>query len=219
MPKQVLREALTVDGEAGAIETLVELPADAAPDTPAAVIAHPHPAHGGAMTNKVVHTLARAFNLSGHVAVRFNFRGVGDSDGAWDEGRGELQDLLSVVDWARARWPGAAPALAGFSFGAAMAVRASRAVNAGRLVLVAPPVGRILDADERVPAGLPLLVVQGARDELVDTDRVVTWADAQPPGVTLAVLPDADHFFHGQLVALRELLVEHLDGTSGTPGD
>ena len=215
MPKQVLREAIRVDGEAGTIEALVEFPSDAAADTPVAVIAHPHPAHGGAMTNKVVHTLARAFNLTGHVAVRFNFRGVGASEGEYDEGRGELRDLLAVTNWARARWPGAALALAGFSFGAAMAVRASHEVDASQLVLVAPPVGRILDAGERVADGLPLLVVQGARDELVDTDCVVDWADRQPPGVVLAVMPDADHFFHGQLVALRELLVEHLGDGAG----
>ena len=212
MPKQVLREAARVAGPAGVLETLVEFPAETDATTPVAVIAHPHPAHGGAMTNKVVHTLSRAFNQAGHVAVRFNFRGVGASDGSYDEGRGELEDLLAVIDWARARWPGAALSLAGFSFGAGMAVQASPRRELAMLVLVAPPVGRLLDVDARLPEGLPAYVVQGGLDELVDTDAVVAWVDAQPPGIALSVMPEADHFFHGQLVALRELLVARIGG-------
>ena len=190
MPKQVLREATRVDGPAGVLETLVEFPASVAAATPVAVIAHPHPAHGGAMTNKVVATLARAFNLCGHIAV--------------------LVDLLSVVTWARQRWPEAAVSVAGFSFGAGMAVLATQHIEVAQLVLVAPPVGRIMDADARLPEGVAAVVVQGGRDELVDTDAVIAWADAQPPGITVSVLPEADHFFHGQLVTLRETLMAHI---------
>lgn len=214
MPKQVPREAIHVEGPAGVLETLVESPAETSADTPVAVIAHPHPAHGGAMTNKVVHTLARAFNQCGHIAVRFNFRGVGASDGSYDEGRGELEDLLAVIDWARARWPGAALSLAGFSFGAGKVVQASERVDAAMIVLVAPPVGRLLGAEARLPEGVPTYVVQGGLDELVDTDAVVAWIDSQHPGIALSVMPEADHFFHGQLVALRALLVAQIDGTS-----
>lgn len=212
MPKQVLREATRVEGPAGVLETLVEFPAETGAATPVVVIAHPHPAHGGAMTNKVVHTLSRAFNQCGHIAVRFNFRGVGASDGSYDEGRGELDDLLAVMAWAGARWPGASLSLAGFSFGAGMAVQATQRVAVTRLVLVAPPVGRLLDADARLPEGVPVFVVQGGLDDLVDTDAVVAWVDAQPPGIELSVMPAADHFFHGQLVALRELLVAGIGG-------
>lgn len=207
MPKQVLREAARVDGPAGVLETLVEYPATVTEDTPVAVIAHPHPAHGGAMTNKVVATLARAFNLCGHVAVRFNFRGVGASDGAYDEGRGELTDLLAVLNWARERWPGVPVSLAGFSFGAGMAVAATQHAEVPQVLLVAPPVGRIMDPGLRLPESVTAYVVQGGKDELVDADAVVEWADTQPPGIEVAVLPDADHFFHGQLVVLRETLM------------
>ena len=210
MPKQLLREAIWVEGAAGVLEALIEYPKTVDETTPVAIVSHPHPAHGGAMTNKVVHTLARAFNLSGMIAVRFNFRGVGASEGHYDEGRGELADLFSVIGWARDRWPDVPVTLAGFSFGAAMTVRASQEVTAERLVLVAPPVGRILDAEEQIPAEVPVLVVQGAKDELVDADAVIAWSDTQPPGIRVAVLDEADHFFHGQLIALRELLVEHL---------
>lgn len=206
MPKQVLREAARVDGPAGVLETLVEFPANVAEDTPVAVIAHPHPAHGGAMTNKVVATLARAFNLCGHIAVRFNFRGVGASDGSYDEGRGELEDLKAVMHWAREHWPAARMSLAGFSFGAGMSVQAVQSLEVSQLVLVAPPVGRIMDAELRVPESLPVFVVQGGQDELVDTEQVIAWVDAQPPGIEMSVLPEADHFFHGQLVVLRETL-------------
>ncbi len=212
MPKQVLREATRVEGPAGVLETLLEFPAAVDADTPVAVIAHPHPAHGGAMTNKVVHTLSRAFNQCGQIAVRFNFRGVGASDGSYDEGRGELADLIAVIDWARARWPGAPISLAGFSFGAGKVVEASQTVEAAMIVLVAPPVGRLLGAEAPLPEGVPTYVVQGGLDELVDTDTVVEWIDSQPPGIALTVMPEADHFFHGQLVALRELLVAQIAG-------
>lgn len=215
MPKQVLREATRVEGPAGVLETLVEFPAAVDATTAVAVIAHPHPAHGGAMTNKVVHTLSRAFTQCGQIAVRFNFRGVGASDGSYDEGRGELEDLLAVIDWAGKRWVGAPISLAGFSFGAGKVTEASGQVDAAMIVLVAPPVGRLLGAEARLPEGVPTYVVQGGLDELVDTDAVVDWIDSQHPGIALSVMPEADHFFHGQLVALRELLVGQISGEPG----
>ena len=219
MPKQVLREDHMLAGPAGRLQTLVELPEQAADDAPLAVICHPHPAHGGAMTNKVAHTLARAFNLSGCIAVRFNFRGVGDSEGAYDEGRGELDDALAVIDWATHRWPDRPLMLAGFSFGAAIALRASRERSASRLVLVAPPVGRIMDAAIRIPDGLATLVVQGGRDELVDPELVLGWVNEQSPGVRMIMLDDADHFFHGQLPTLREHVVADLEAATTTAGE
>ncbi len=216
MAKSVRREALFVDGPAGPLQTLVEIPEQLAQDAPVAVICHPHPAHGGAMTNKVVHTLARAFNLVGYVAVRFNFRGVGDSAGSYDEGRGELDDALAVIDWAQRRWADAPLVLAGFSFGSAIALRASHVRRASGLTLVAPPVGRIMDASLRIPDDLPALVVQGAQDELVDAEQVLAWVNEQPPGVTMAMLEDADHFFHGQLPVLREHVMQSLQTRTGT---
>lgn len=210
MRKPPRRELLQIDGPAGRIETLVEEPPVDADEAGAfAVICHPHPLHGGAMTNKVVHTVARAFNEMGVVAVRFNFRGVGASEGDYDDGVGEVDDALAVVEWGSSRWQGPW-SLAGFSFGAAVALRAAARRAPAHLVTVAPPVDRLFDADEPVPEGLDWLIVQGARDELVDVDRVVAWLDQLPPGPRLTVLDTADHFFHGQLPELRKTIIAGL---------
>ncbi len=211
MVKSVLRETLFVDGPAGRIETLVELSPETIATGDVAVICHPHPAHGGALTNKVVHTLARAFNLAGIGAVRFNFRGVGGSEGEYDEGRGELDDAPAVFDWAHARWPSANISLAGFSFGADIALRVSLQRSAERLILIAPPIGRIRDASTRLPDSLPCLVVQGEQDELVDAEQVLDWVNDQPAGVRMSLMPIADHFFHGLLPQLREVLVTEIE--------
>lgn len=210
MRKPPRREHLQIDGPAGRIETLVEEPATDSTVAPAfAVICHPHPLHGGAMTNKVVHTIARAFNEIGVIAVRFNFRGIGESEGHYADGVGEVDDVVAVVDWATQRW-GGRHFLAGFSFGAAMALRAAALRPPLNLVTVAPPVDRLIDAAAPVPAGLDWLIVQGARDELVDVDRVVTWLDQLPPGPRLVVMESADHFFHGILPELRQTLIAEL---------
>ena len=195
-------------GPAGSLEGLLEVPSEATGVT--AVICHPHPAHGGAMTNKVAYTLARAANLAGANALRFNFRGVGQSAGSYDEGRGELQDTLAAIDWVRTELSPRRLLLGGFSFGAAMAVAASAERACDALVMVAPPVGRILDPNTALPEGVPALVVQGGRDELVDPEAVLDWCNRQADGLRVAVLEDADHFFHGQLPALRELLVAEI---------
>ena len=154
------------------------------------------------MTNKVVHMLAKAFNERGVPAVRFNFRGVGASAGAYDEGEGETQDALAVMDWALQRFPGAALWAAGFSFGGAIAVRAAVARDAKRLVTVAPAVHRFAVDGAQLPR-CPWLLVQGDHDELVDAGEIQRWVAtlAQPP--QLALLPGVDHFFHGRLNELR----------------
>ncbi|MEM9172188.1 MAG: CocE/NonD family hydrolase [Pseudomonadota bacterium] len=210
MASPAQRETLTIEGPAGDLEALIERPNTDRSALPVAVVCHPHPAHGGAMTNKVTHTLARAFVLTGHIAVRFNFRGVGKSQGAYDEGIGELQDTLAVIDWARAEFGVASLSLGGFSFGAAMAVQASNARTLAQLVLVAPPVGRILSPAARVPDGLPALVVQGEQDDIVDPDAVVDWVNAQASGIRLVWMQPAGHFFHGHLPDLRQHLVGEL---------
>ena len=137
--KRPSAEQLSVDGPVGKLETLVE-----SPDNPAgiAVICHPHPLYHGTMKNKVVHTLARVFIDVGYVAVRFNFRGVGNSDGEYAEAIGETDDLLAVVKWARERWPVKPLWMAGFSFGAFVALTASTRDEPAGLVTVAVPVQR-----------------------------------------------------------------------------
>jgi alpha/beta superfamily hydrolase len=209
-------QPIRIDGPAGPLEAILEEPLEAAAAASFAVICHPHPQHGGTMTNKVVHTLARCFQRLGAATVRFNFRGVGASAGAWDEGRGELADALAVIAWGRARWPGRPLWLGGFSFGAWIAARAAGQAAPARLVTVAPPVTRFDFGDFLVPQ-CPWLIVQGEADELVDAGQVRAWVRALQGAVQLRVLPGVDHFFHGHLGALSEAVLAHAGGESVPP--
>ena len=169
-------ERLRIPGPAGDLEAVVETPLGEAPATaaPAAfgVVCHPHPLYGGTLDNKVVYTLARAFEECGAPVVRFNFRGVGSSAGRYDEGRGETEDALAAIAYGRARWPGAALWLAGFSFGAAVAVRAAAQAAPARMVLVAPGVTRV--AMQGVPSPqCPWMLIQGDADEVIEPQDVL----------------------------------------------
>src|SRR5579864_2855767 len=137
-PPQAQRLALA--GPAGALQALLETPRPEGEPAPHAfgVVCHPHPLHGGALDNKVVWTVSRAFQQLGAPTLRFNFRGVGASEGTYDEGRGETNDALAVIAYGRQRFPGAALWLGGFSFGGVVAVRAAEQAQPARLVLVAP---------------------------------------------------------------------------------
>ena len=181
-----------------------------------ALVCHPHPLHGGTMQNKVVHTLGRAMQELGAPTLRFNFRGVGHSAGRYDAGIGELDDAVAACAWAREHWRCDAIWLAGFSFGAAIALQAAARVAPAKLVTVAPPVGRLIVTPVVRPA-CPWLVVQGDRDELVDFAAVQSWVAgfSEPP--RLAVLAGAEHFFHGRLVELREQ-VSGFRGNSAAAG-
>lgn len=210
MPSAVQRAQ--VAGAAGAIEV-----AHAAPESPrsVAVIAHPHPLFGGTMDNKVVTTLARAFEESGAATFRFNFRGVGATAGKHDEGNGETDDMLRVIEHARAQFPGLPLQLAGFSFGGAVAVRASGAVDFTQLVLVAPGFRRFTGhgmGEAPDPAdphlGAPgrhttanTVIVHGDLDETVALSDSIAWAT--PREVLVIVVPGAEHFFHRKLTVLR----------------
>ena len=141
-----------IDGPAGPLEARIEEPAPGEVPAAVGVVCHPHPLYGGTMQNKVVHTLARAMQELGAPTVRFNFRGVGGSAGAYDGGAGELEDALAVCDWARRRWRCDAFWLAGFSFGSAVALQAAGSVRPRALVTVAPPVGRIIVAPVARPS-------------------------------------------------------------------
>lgn len=194
-------ERALIAGPAGDLELLIEVPADRAPIA-IAVCCHPHPLFGGTLTNKVIHTVARAFTAAGAATVRFNFRGVGASAGVHDAGRGECDDLAAVVSWARARWPGVALWLGGFSFGAWVSLRAQASLDPALLVSVAPPVGR-WDFSDVVAPRCAWLVVQGLRDELVNADAVAEFVSRFGGAVSWAPVADADHFFHGRLHELR----------------
>ena len=161
------------------------------------------------MTNKVAHMLAKSFNQVATPAVRFNFRGVGASAGAYDDGVGETGDALAVLDWAAKRWPQARLWLAGFSFGGAIAIRAAVERDVARLVTVAPAIGRVQVDAARLPT-CPWLLVQGDQDELVNAEDIKRWATSASPGPELRMLSGAEHFFHGRLNELRDVVVDWL---------
>jgi alpha/beta superfamily hydrolase len=196
----------SIAGPCGAIECAIDMPA--APARGVAVVCHPHPQHGGTMDNKVVQTLARAFTQLGYVAVRFNFRGVGASLGAWSKGVGEVDDALAVV--AAFGGHGQALVLAGFSFGAYVAANAAARLAAPgaeaparveRLVLVGAAASRF----DMAAVAADTLVIHGEADDVVPLAAVFDWA--RPQGLPVTVIPGAGHFFHGQLSLLKSLVV------------
>jgi alpha/beta superfamily hydrolase len=186
-----------IAGPVGRIECAVDAPDGAAKGI--ALIAHPHPLYGGTLDNKVVQTLARAFVELGYEAWRPNFRGVGETEGTHDEGRGELEDLAAIV----AHLKPERLALAGFSFGASVQVLLSKRVNAEKLVLVGVAVTRF-----QLPAVQPgTLVIHGESDETVPLATVLDWA--RPQDLPVVLVPGADHFFHRKLHILRGLVRSH----------
>jgi len=199
-------EKLFIDGPAGRLEAMLETPRDG-PMAGSAVVCHPHPQHGGTMHNKVAHTLARAFLRLGFQALRFNFRGTEASEGVYDEGVGELDDALAALEWLRARQANGPVWLAGFSFGAAIAVRAAAATEVDGLISVAPAVYRFASGMTTQPR-CPWLIVQGDEDELVAVEETIEWVNGLEPGPELLVLAGAEHFFHGRLVELREAVMD-----------
>jgi len=203
------RDALTIDGPAGRIEALLEVPQTVG-DCRVAVLCHPHPLHQGSMTNKVVHTLSRAMNDLGMAAIRFNFRGVGASEGSFAGGIGETEDAMAVIDWAAQRYSGAGLCLLGFSFGGMIAARAALSAGPIQLVTVAPAVSRMAGLLEGRQPGCPWLIVQGETDEVVPCAEIITWVNELSPGPELVIVPDTGHFFHGRLTNLRQLVVDHL---------
>lgn len=200
-------ESLAVAGPAGRLELAIDRPVGE--PIGMAVIAHPHPLHGGTLTNKVVQTLARACVLAGYTAVRFNFRGVGQSEGAYDEGRGELDDLLAVIE---AHAPEGPLCLAGFSFGAFVTSHAAAQLHASRdiqrLVLIGTAASRFEVAPVAGELHTRTLVVHGEHDDTVPLSSVMDWA--RPQSLPVMLVPSGGHFFHGQLPLLRELVLRHL---------
>ncbi len=193
-------QRFSLAGPAGALECALDEPA--APARGLALLCHPHPQFGGTMDNKVVQTLARAFTALGYTSLRFNFRGVGASAGAWDEGRGEVDDALAVA--AARRAPGQPLVLAGFSFGGYVAAQArarlAASAPAERLVLVAPAVGRF----DVPPVPSDTLVVHGEQDDVVPLAALMDWA--RPQALPVTVLPGTGHFFHGNLPRLKQVV-------------
>lgn len=184
-----------VAGPAGNIECVVDEP-KGRPSRGMALVAHPHPLFGGTLGNKVVQTLARAFVELGYTAWRPNFRGVGASEGAHDEGRGEVADLAAVIEFARNE----RPVLAGFSFGAAIQTRLAQRVTPERMVLVGLAVKHL----EAMPVPADTILIHGEEDRTVPLADVLAWA--RPQDLPVVVVPGADHFFHRRLQVLRAII-------------
>jgi len=198
-----------IQGPVGSLEGILACPADNSVVQSIAVICHPHPLHSGTMQNKVVHYIAKTLNEMGMASLRFNFRGVGDSEGDYAEGQGETDDLLATLGFMRARYPDAKVVLAGFSFGAYVALRASTKAAVEQLILVAPPV-HLFDFTQLSLPNCPCLLIQGEVDEIVSCQDVLIWAQGCHPLPNIVVLPEASHFFHGCLNLLRTILLENL---------
>ena len=200
-------ENITLDGMVGPLEALRNRPAG--PACGVAVVAHPHPLFGGTMHNKVVQTITRALVQAGWEVVRFNFRGVGASAGEHDQGRGELQDLLAVVQQAA---PSGPLALAGFSFGAFVTTHAVQALWASgrvqKIVLVGTATSRFDPAPLPPESHERTLVLPGEQDDPVPLASVMDWA--RPQVLPVTVVPGGGHFFHGQLPLLKSLVLRHL---------
>ena len=192
-------ERARVDGDAGAIEVVCTVPPHARAGI--ALVCHPHPLQGGTLDNKVAQTLAKTFFGLDYVAVRFNFRGVGTSEGAHDDGVGETEDALAVIAWARERYGTSLPlALAGFSFGSYVQTRVAQRTQAERLVLVGPAVRRFPVG----PVPADTIVIHGEEDDIVPLADVLDWA--RPQALPIVVFPGCGHFFHGRLQPLRDTI-------------
>lgn len=203
-------QPVLVQGRAGLIEAIWSPVAQGCDEV--AVICHPHPLHGGTMRNKVVTTLARAWRDAGTATMRFNFRGVGASEGAHAGGPGEIEDLEAVLAWLCREQAVRTVSLAGFSFGAWVAAAGAERLPPGlalrRLVLVAPPVQYPGFGALQVPAGT--IVLQGDADEVVETAAVTSWAGSREAPPEVVVFPGAGHFFHGRLSDLKAELAARL---------
>jgi len=204
---------LSFVGEVGLIEAILHLPKENSVNNSRKAIAiccHPHPQFGGTMTNKVVHTVCKTFSNLGLPALRFNFRGIGQSEGSYDEGQGESKDLLILCEIMKESWPEHQLWLAGFSFGSWIAARSAVSADAKQLLSIAPPV-QYFDFNQMQMPDCPWLVLMGEEDEVVEPEVVFNWIEAQSNPPALIRFPQTGHFFHGQLVNMRNLLEKHYE--------
>jgi len=195
-------------GPSGQLEAAI-IRAEDGENKPWGIVCHPHPLYGGTMDNKIVTTIVRAFQHFKLNTIRFNFRGVGRSEGLFDEGNGELNDLLSVIDWIRQQKTEPDIWLGGFSFGAYIAAKGATLIDAKKLVMIAPPVVHF--PMQTLPAiKCDWVLAQGMQDDVVSPEAVLTWATSRTPAPQILQFPEAGHYFHGQLTELRLKLEEAL---------
>lgn len=204
---------LLLPGPVGQLEVITTFPETPRTSQTTAVICHPHPLFGGTLHNKVVTTLARCFNSLGLATVRFNFRGVGLSQGEYDEGNGESDDLLAILTWLKESRPESNSWLAGFSFGAYIAARVAKLWPVKQLICIAPPIENF-PFKELPPFPCPWLVVQGDEDEVVSPTAVFSWLSSLEPPPQIIKIQGASHFFHDKLIELRDSLTTTFNKTT-----
>ncbi len=199
-------QSFSTTGSAGLLEGEVHHPAVAAQAI--AVVCHPLPTMGGTMENKVAVTLAKTLAELGCVSLRFNYRGVGKSEGEYTGGDGEVADVLAVAEFAREQFGDLPLILAGFSFGGYVAARAAQQLQPRHLILAAPAVGRFA----MPPVAANTLVIHGEHDDVVALADTLAWA--RPQHLPIVVLPQAEHYFHGRLTQLRDIVRKHFNGVA-----
>jgi alpha/beta superfamily hydrolase len=203
---------IILEGEAGKIEAILHLPKADIVKTPVQammICCHPHPLHGGTMTNKIVHIICKTFSKLGLPTLRFNFRSIGESQGKHDNGIGESKDLLILSELMHKTWPDRELWLAGFSFGSWIAANSAVAAKAKQLLSIAPPV-KHFDFKKMQQPSCPWLVLMGDADEVVEPSEVYEWiADQQINKPELIRFPEAGHFFHGEMVNMSKTLEHH----------
>jgi uncharacterized protein len=198
-----------VTGPAGRLECLVDSPEPEAIRPATAVLCHPHPRHGGTMRNKVVTIMERALRELGLCTVRLNYRGVGESEGEFDDGIGESEDLYSIIEWVRRVRPDTDLWLGGFSFGAYVTLQVAQELPVRQLITIAPPVERY-GFDHLMPPNCPWLVVQGEEDDVVSAQAVRDWCESLDQKPDLVMMEGTGHFFHRRLMDLRGLIKNHV---------
>lgn len=197
-----------IEGPAGKIETVLAEPTTLSSGI--AVVAHPHPLHGGTMDNKVVHTVFKSVLELGYIAVKFNFRGTGNSEGAFDHGVGEVEDVVAVAQSIQNQFidrAGNLPLLlAGFSFGGGVQIQAAEQLNPESLILVSPSLRHV--GVRNIPAHVRnTLIIQGDKDDIVPLDAILDWA--APQSRPVVIIPGAEHFFHGKLNMLKHVILDY----------
>lgn len=199
---------LKLEGLVGQLEAVLTIP-EHITSSCVAFLGHPHSLQGGTMNNKVVTTMARAFKESGIPSLRFNFRGVGESEGVYDDGLGESEDMSSLVQLWKKEQPEAKLIFAGFSFGSYVAYRAAVRCTGAALITIAPPVHHY-DYMEFTPRPSPWLIIQGDADEVVPASLVTDFAQQFRPPLPVIEFVETGHFFHGKLLDLKAKLIEYI---------
>ena len=199
------RHEFFLRGPVGKLECVADVPDPAESIAATIVICHPHTQHGGSMHNKVVTIMERSMRELGLHTLRFNFRGAGESEGEYDEGYGETDDLFAVTEWVRRSRPADDLWLGGFSFGSYITLRAAQNLRLGQLISIAPPVTRFGFTELHHP-DCPCLVIQGDEDDVVNFEDVTSWVEKTQPQPEFIVMEHTGHFFHRRLMDLRGLL-------------